>query len=158
MPTPKTKRSTSRPGGAAKSVGRPVTKRAAKSATGGVVRASAPPVAGPVEASSGNVFADLGFADAADRLAKAELARIVRGIVRERMDRDRWTQARAARELAITAPDMSDLMRGKLARFSQERLEQFLTRLGMEVRILVGPRPAGKARAEITVERVAAFA
>jgi hypothetical protein len=65
---------------------------------------------------------------------------------------------RAGRELAITAPDVSDLMRGKLARFSQERLEQFLTRLGMEVRILVGPRPAGKERAQITVEPVAAFA
>jgi len=109
------------------------------------------------EAGSGNVFADMGLPDAEDRLAKAELARIVRGIVRDRKA-EGWTQARAAKVLGIAAPDMSDLMRGKLARFSQERLEQFLTRLDMEVRIQVGPRPPWKERAEITVERVAAFA
>jgi hypothetical protein len=31
-----------------------------------------------VEPSSGNVFADLGLPDAAERLAKAELARVIR--------------------------------------------------------------------------------
>lgn len=111
-----------------------------------------------IEASSGNVFADLGFAEAEDRLAKAQLARIIRHEVRDRMARDGWTQARAAKLLGIAASDLSDLMRGKLARFGQERLETFLTRLDFDVRIQVGPRPAGKPQAEVTVERVAAFA
>jgi predicted XRE-type DNA-binding protein len=108
------------------------------------------------EASSGNVFADMGVPDADDRLAKAELARIIRAVVRARKEQG-WTQARAAGALGIAASDMSDLMRGKLARFSQERLAQFLTRLDMEVRIQVGPRPPSKERAEITVERVTTF-
>ena len=108
------------------------------------------------ETGSGNVFADIGAPDAEDRLAKAELARIIRGIVRDRKA-EGWTQARAAAALRIAAPDMSDLMRGKLARFSQERLTLLLTRLGMDVRIQVGPRPEGTEQAEITVQRVAAF-
>jgi predicted XRE-type DNA-binding protein len=110
------------------------------------------------ESGSDNVFADMGARDAEERLAKAELARIVRGLVRERQARDGWTQAHAARVLGIKAPDMSNLLRGKLAGFSQERFAHFLTQLGMDVRIQIAPRAADRAHAAITVERVAAFA
>jgi predicted XRE-type DNA-binding protein len=106
-----------------------------------------------IESSSGNVFEDLGLPDAGERLAKAELARVIRKIIK---DKD-WTQRRAADALSIAPPDMSDLMRGKLARFSQERLERFLNDLDMDVRIQVGPRPAGKRRANVIVELVGAF-
>jgi predicted XRE-type DNA-binding protein len=106
-----------------------------------------------IESSSGNVFEDLGLSEAGERLAKAELARVIRKIIK---DRD-WTQRRAADALGIAPPDMSDLMRGKLARFSQERLERFLNALDMDVHIRVGPRPAGKKRAGVTVELVGAF-
>ena len=110
------------------------------------------------ERGSGNVFADMRVLNADERLAKAELARIVRGVIRGRIEQDHWTQARAAKALGIAAGDMSNLMRGKLTGFSQERLEHFLLRLDMEVRIQVAPRPAAKRHAEITVEQVAAFA
>jgi predicted XRE-type DNA-binding protein len=106
-----------------------------------------------VESSSGNVFADVGLPQPAERLAKAELARVIRKVVHDRG----WTQARAAKAVGIAAPDMSDLMRGKLARFSQERLARFLNALDMDVRIRVGPRPTGKKRATVTVELVGAF-
>jgi len=106
-----------------------------------------------IEAGSGNVFEDLGLPDAGERLAKAELARVIRNIVKEK----NWTQRRAADVLGIAPPDVSDLMRGKLARFSQERLERFLNALGMHVRIRVGPRAAGKRQATVTVELVAGF-
>jgi hypothetical protein len=46
-------------------------------------------------------------------------------------------------------------MRGKLARFSQERLERFLNALDMDVQIRVRPRAAGKKQADVTVEFVA---
>lgn len=52
---------------------------------------------------------------------------------------------------------MSDLARGKLARFSMERLERFLNALDMDVRIQVGRKPAGKERAGISVELVGSF-
>ncbi len=107
---------------------------------------------GGVEAGSGNVFEDLGLPNPSERLAKAELARVIRKIVKEKD----WTQRRAAEVLGIAAPNVSDLMRGKLARFSQERLERFLNALDMDVHIQVGPRGAGKRRATITVELVGA--
>ena len=106
-----------------------------------------------IETGSGNVFEDLGLPDAGERLAKAELARVIRKLVKD----NNWTQRRAAEVLGIAPPDVSDLMRGKLARFSQERLERFLNSLGMDVHIQVGPRAAGKKQASLTVELVAAF-
>lgn len=109
--------------------------------------------ADPIEDSSGNVFQDLGYFDAAERLAKAELARVVRRIVLER----NWTQRRAAAALGIAAPDVSDLMRGKLARFSQERLERFLIALDMDVRIQVARRKPRAKRACLRVELVETF-
>lgn len=64
---------------------------------------------------------------------------------------------RAAELLGITQPDVSDLVRGKLARFSMEHLERFLSALDMEVRIQVGPKPKAKERAGISVELVSSF-
>jgi predicted XRE-type DNA-binding protein len=106
-----------------------------------------------IEASSGNVIEDLGLPDTGERLAKAELVRVIRNIVKDK----KWTQRRAADVLGIAPPDVSDLMRGKLARFSQERLERFLNALGMDVRIQVGPCAAGKRHANVTVELVVGF-
>jgi predicted XRE-type DNA-binding protein len=106
-----------------------------------------------VHGSSGNVFADMGLPDAEERLAKAELARVIRKEIEERG----ITQAEAADLLGVKQPDISDLIRGKLARFSMERLERFLNALDMEIRIQVGPRPRGKQRAGITVEVVGSF-
>lgn len=103
--------------------------------------------------SSGNVFQDMGARDAERRLAKAELARLIRKAIEERG----LTQARAADVLGATQPDVSDLVRGKLARFSMERLERFLNALDLEIRIQVGPRPSWKGQAGISVEEVGSF-
>lgn len=106
-----------------------------------------------VHDSTGNVFEDMGMRDAEERLAKAELARVIRRALRERS----LTQYEAAALLGVKQPDVSDLMRGKLARFSRERLERFLNALDMEVRIQIGPRPSWKGHAGITVEVVGSF-
>lgn len=106
-----------------------------------------------VHDSSGNVFRDMRMADADERLAKAELARVVRDTLRTRG----LTQGRAAELLGIAQPDVSDLVRGKLARFSRARLERFLNALDLEILIQIGPRPSGKPRAGISVEQVGAF-
>lgn len=103
--------------------------------------------------SSGNVFQDMGLRDPEERLAKAELARLVR----KEIERRGLTQDEAAALLGIQQPDVSDLVRGKLARFSMTRLERFLNALDLEIRIQVGPRPAGKTAAGITVESVEGF-
>ena len=106
-----------------------------------------------VHDSSGNVFQDMEMRDADERLAKAELARLVRREITARG----LTQVEAANLLGIQQPDVSDLSRGKLARFSITRLERFLNALDLEIRIQVGPRPRGKARAGLTVQSVETF-
>jgi len=103
-----------------------------------------------IDPGSGNVFQDLGLPDATVRLAKAELARVVRKIITDRS----WTQRHAATVLGVAPPDVSDLMRGKLTRFSQERLEHFLNALGMDVTIQVSPRARGTMHAGISVRLV----
>ncbi len=104
-----------------------------------------------VEHGSGNVFADLGLPDAEELLAKAELAIVISHIIQD----NGWTQRYAAAKLGVAPPDVSDLMRGKFFRFSQERLERFLNKLDYDVHIQVVPRPKGTRRAaRVTVERL----
>ena len=58
-----------------------------------------------VEASSGNVFADLGLKNPVELLAKAELVQRISDIIAER----KLTQARAAKLLGIDQPKVSAL-------------------------------------------------
>jgi hypothetical protein len=48
-------------------------------------------------------------------------------------------------------------MNARIDGFSQERLERLLNALDMDVRIQVGPRPPGKARADTTVQLLKSF-
>ncbi len=84
--------------------------------------------------SSGNVFEDLQVSQPSEALAKSELAAIIAQAIRAR----RLTQTAAARVLGIDQPKVSELLRGRLTRFSTERLLLFLLRLGRDVDIVVG--------------------
>ncbi len=86
-----------------------------------------------VQASRGNVFADLGLANPDEMLVKAELARKIDSIITKRQ----MTQAEAAELLGIDQPKISALMRGKLSGFSTVRLFRFLNALGRDVEIVV---------------------
>jgi predicted XRE-type DNA-binding protein len=99
-----------------------------------------------VAPSSGNVFADLGFPDAAAELAKAELATRIAEIIEERG----LSQTQAAKVLGIDQPKVSDLVRGKLTAFSVERLFKFLNSLDRDIEIVVRPKRRS-ARAAIHV-------
>lgn len=88
------------------------------------------------EVSSGNVWADVGRPDAEEALARAELMRQITHIIRSR----RLTQVQAAEVLATNQPTVSDLMRGKLSKFSLERLISFINALGHDVEIVVHRR------------------
>jgi predicted XRE-type DNA-binding protein len=89
-----------------------------------------------VEASSGNVFADLEVPDASEALVKAELARRICAILAAR----KLTQTRAAAVLGIDQPKVSALIRGKLEGFSTDRLFRFLNVLDQDVDIIIRPR------------------
>ena len=102
-----------------------------------------------IEPSSGNVFADLGLADAGERMLKAQLA----ARIAELIERKGWTQARAAEAVGLDQPKVSHLLRGRLAGFSAERLIAVLNRLGhsVEVRIEAVERAPGKTRTRVMI-------
>ena len=89
--------------------------------------------------SSGNVFADLGLPAPEQRLAKAQLAAEIARTINGR----KLTQRAAGALMGIDQPKVSQLLHGRLAGFSTERLLTWLTALGRDVEIIVRtpPRP-----------------
>jgi predicted XRE-type DNA-binding protein len=100
-----------------------------------------------VQVGSGNVFADLDLPNPEERLIKAELARRISEIIRQRA----LTQIEAAELLEIDQPKVSALTRGRLNGFSTTRLFRFLNALGSDVEIVVKPKPESRLTATITV-------
>jgi predicted XRE-type DNA-binding protein len=96
---------------------------------------------------SGNVFADLGFADAAERQTKLRLAFTVNSIVDERG----MPQKSVAEALGINQPKVSALRNYRLDGFSVERLMNFLTALDRDVDIVIRRKPRSRAAARISV-------
>jgi predicted XRE-type DNA-binding protein len=89
-----------------------------------------------VDAGSGDVLVDLGFADAGERKLRVELAMRLNELMAAR----RLTQAEAARLFGIPQPHVSELKHYKLSRFSSERLLRFLTLLDRDVEIVIRPK------------------
>jgi predicted XRE-type DNA-binding protein len=100
-----------------------------------------------VEASSGNVFTDLGFEDSEERLLKAKLATKIAQLIEQKG----WTQAQTAQRTALDQPKVSRLMRGQLSGFSADRLFAVLNRLGhsVEVRISAKERAPEKSHTRV---------
>jgi predicted XRE-type DNA-binding protein len=96
---------------------------------------------------TGNVFADLGYPDAAERQAKLRLAYALNQVLEQR----KLTQAEAARLLGVTQPRVSALRNYKLVGFSVERLMTLLTALDRDVQIVVRPKPRSRRSARISV-------
>src|SRR5437762_11706459 len=90
-----------------------------------------------VTASSGNVFADLGFANPEEELLKAKLVREIRSIIKRR----KLTQANAAILLGLKQPDDSSIVTGRVAEFSLDRLVRCSGRPDYKVGELVRQRP-----------------
>jgi predicted XRE-type DNA-binding protein len=86
---------------------------------------------------SGNVFADLGFANPEEELLKAKLIRETRSIIKRR----KLTQAKAAVLLGLKQPDVSALVTGRVGKFSIDRLVRCLDRLDYKVDVVVRHKP-----------------
>lgn len=93
-----------------------------------------------VHRGSGNVFADLGLADAEKLKIKTGLVIEIRKAMRNRG----LTQQDAAKRMGITQPKVSDIMRGDFTNLSERKLMDCINRLGDDIEISVRP-----ARAEI---------
>src|ERR1700733_10979847 len=99
-----------------------------------------------VTRGSGNVFADLGFANPAREQLKAQLTLQIYRLIKARG----LTQAEAGKLLSIKQPHVSALMRGQSGAYSVERLMEFLTALGQDVMISV--KPTRNRRGEVSLD------
>jgi len=91
-----------------------------------------------VHRGSGNVFADLGLADAEKLRIKTGLVIEIRKAVRSQG----LTQQEAAKRMGITQPKVSDMVRGEFSNLSERKLMDCLTRLGYDIEIKVRPAKA----------------
>ncbi|WFS26367.1 helix-turn-helix domain-containing protein [Rhizobium rhododendri] len=88
-----------------------------------------------VESGSGNVFADLGLADAEKLKIKSGLVIEIAKAVR-RLD---LTQEQAGHRMGLPQPKVSLLLRGDFANLSERKLMECLSRLGYDIEITVKP-------------------
>jgi predicted XRE-type DNA-binding protein len=90
----------------------------------------------------GNVFSDLGFslAEARNLQMRAQLMTALRKFV----EKQGLTQAEAARRLRVTQPRMSDLLRGKISRFSLDTLVAMSSDAGLEVDLRISAKPVSR--------------
>lgn len=95
--------------------------------------------------SSGNVFADLGLADAEEHLVKANLVLKISRIIEQRG----LTQTAAAKAMGIDQPKVSAMLAGQFRGYSVERLMRFLVALGQDVEIVVKPSKRGTAELRV---------
>ena len=92
-----------------------------------------------IRRSSGNVFRDLGFSAEESRRLKIRSDLMIR--LTKLIDTRGLTQAQAAELLSVTQPRISDLVRGKIDRFSIDTLITMLDHAGVSVQIVLG-RPS----------------
>jgi predicted XRE-type DNA-binding protein len=86
-----------------------------------------------IEKSSGNVFADIGFANDQEMLVKANLALKISEIIAQR----RLTQMEAALVLGMPQPKLSKLLRGQFHGVSETKMLECLNKLGRDIQIVV---------------------
>jgi predicted XRE-type DNA-binding protein len=86
-----------------------------------------------VVASSGNIFKDLGLPNPEEHLLKAELSALIGKLIKTQG----LTQTQAAQQMGLKQPDVSNILRGKFAGFSIERMLVMLLALGADVSISI---------------------
>lgn len=94
-----------------------------------------------VEISSGNVFADVGLADADKLKIKSGLVIEITKAVRKLA----LSQEEAGRRMGLPQPKLSGLLRGDFSNVSERKLMDCLNRLGYDIEIRVKPaaKPIG---------------
>ncbi len=89
-----------------------------------------------IRRSSGNVFRDLGFA--AEEATNLKLRSDLMIRLSKLIDARGLSQGQAAELFGVTQPRVSDLVRGKIDRFSIDTLIAMLGHAGVSVQIVLG--------------------
>ena len=100
-----------------------------------------------IEEGSGNVYADLGMADADEMMIKAQLATKIGEIIKGH----KWSQQQAADVLGIPQSKLSKMLRGQFRGISEAKMLDCLARLGRDVQIVVGPARCSDSAGQIAV-------
>lgn len=100
-----------------------------------------------IEESTGNVYEDLGHADANEMLVKAQLAAKIGEIIKAR----HLTQVQASEILGLSQPKLSEMLRGKFRGISEAKMMECLSRLGRDVQIIVKSAPRSRREGRIEV-------
>lgn len=93
-----------------------------------------------MEEGSGNVFADLGLADADELFAHAQIGAHIFQI----LEAQELKQREIALLLHIPQPEVSHLMNGHYNRFTTDKLLEFLKRLDLSVTISIRKHQPGE--------------
>lgn len=93
-----------------------------------------------VTRGSGNVYRDLGHANADVKQFKALLA----AEILKTLDRDQLSVRQAQVRTGIAAADFSRIRNADLGRFTLDRLMSIINRLGSRVEVKLKVRPAGR--------------
>ncbi len=104
-----------------------------------------------IEASSGNVFADLGLPDAEKLKIKSGLVIEITRAVR----RLGLTQEEAGLRMGIPQPKVSGMLRGDFTNLSERTLMECLNRLGYDIEIRVRPAATPAGQRTLAVEQAA---
>ena len=95
----------------------------------------------PGHVTKGDIFDDLGFSPAETLEMKIKVE--IWQALLQHIEQHGFTQAYLVTTLKAHQPDVSNLLRGKLARISITKLIQFAGRLNLEARVkLTSPKPA----------------
>ncbi len=100
-----------------------------------------------VSESTGNVFADIGRADAEELHAKAALTSEIARLIKQK----RLVQREAAQILGISQPKVSNLLRGRLSDFSTDTLRRYLNALGADVELVIKVRRGARGHGHFQV-------
>lgn len=84
-----------------------------------------------IHMGSGNVFADVGYPDAEERSAKADISIRIQELIKG----SGFTQAQAADRMGVTQPEVSQIVRGRVGAFKIDRLIRCVQALGQDVQI-----------------------
>ncbi len=97
-----------------------------------------------VERGGDNVFEDVGFdkSEARVLLAKSKLVVAIRAMIEDAG----WTQTEASKVIGMTQPCLSRMLRGDFNEISETKLLDCLMRLGCDIKITIGRRPAASVK------------
>jgi predicted XRE-type DNA-binding protein len=98
-----------------------------------------------VSYSTKSAFHALGLPDADDLVLRAELMRKIAEIIAERD----LTQTEAGELMRMDQPRVSALLRGKIGKFSTDRLLKALSDLGQDVELKITPARRGKGKLRV---------